>query len=101
MEVFTMKTTNEVQTIIPQEQPVQQEAPQISDNERIISELTAINMNIAQMFAEQQKHDAQMSKMATDIKSIKTVAVFFLIIAIIALFPLFFSIMGSCVKLLY
>ena len=96
-----MKTTNEVQTIIPQEQPVQQEAPQISDNERIISELTAINMNIAQMFAEQQKHDAQMSKMANDIKSIKTVAVFFLIIAIIALFPLFFSIMGSCVKLLY
>ena len=95
-----MKTTNEVQTIIPQEQPVQQEAPQISDNERIISELTAINMNIAQMFAEQQKHDAQMSKMANDIKSIKTVAVFFLIIAIIALFPLFFSIMGSCVKLL-
>lgn len=96
-----MKTTNEVQTIIPQEQPVQQEAPQISDNERIISELTAININIAQMFAEQQKHDAQMSKMANDIKSIKTVAVFFLIIAIIALFPLFFSIMGSCVKLLY
>ena len=96
-----MKTTNEVQTIIPQEQPVQQEAPQISDNERIISELTAINMNIAQIFAEQQKHDAQMSKMANDIKSIKTVAVFFLIIAIIALFPLFFSIMGSCVKLLY
>ena len=42
-----------------------------------------------------------MSKMATDIKSIKTVAVFFLIIAIIALFPLFFSIIGSCVKLLY
>ncbi len=96
-----MKTTNEVQTIIPQEQPVQQEAPQISDNERIISELTAININIAQMFEEQQKHDAQMSKMANDIKSIKTVAVFFLIIAIIALFPLFFSIMGSCVKLLY
>ena len=96
-----MKTTNEVQTIITQEQPVQREAPQISDNERIISELTAINMNIAAILEEQQKHDAQMSKMANDIKSIKTVAVFFLIIAIIALFPLFFSIMGSCVKLLY
>ena len=96
-----MKTTNEIQDIIPQEEPVQQAAPQISDNEKIISELTAINMNIAQMFAEQQKHDAQMSKMANDIKSIKTVAVFFLIIAIIALFPLFFPIMGSCVKLLY
>ena len=95
-----MKTTNEVQTIIPQEQPVQQGAPQISDNERIISELTAINMNIAQMFAEQQKHDAQMSKMANDIKSIKTVAVFFLILGIIAMFPLFGSIMGACVKLL-
>ena len=95
-----MKTTNEVQTIIPQEQPVQQEAPQISDNERIISELTAININIAQMFAEQQKHDAQMSKVANDIKSIKTVAVFFLIIGIIAMFPLFGSIMGACVKLL-
>ena len=95
-----MKTTNEVQTIIPQEQPVQQEAPQISDNERIISELTAINMNIAQMFAEQQKHDAQMSKMANDIKSIKTVTVFFLIIGIIAMFPLCGSIMGACVDLL-
>lgn len=95
-----MKTTNEVQTIIPQEQPVQQEAPQISDNERIISELTAININIAQMFAEQQKHDAQMSKMANDIKSIKTVAVFFLILGIIAVFPLFGSVMGACVKLL-
>ena len=91
-----MKTTNEIQDIIPQEEPVQQ----ISDNEKIISELTAINMNIAQMFAEQQKHDVQMSKMANDIKSIKTVAVFFLIIGIIAMFPLFGSIMGACVKLL-
>lgn len=95
-----MKTTNEIQDIIPQEQLVQQEAPQISDNERIISELTAINMNIAQMFEEQQKHDTQMSKMANDIKSIKTVAVFFLILGIIAVFPLFGSVMGACVKLL-
>ena len=96
-----MKITNEVQDIIPQEEPVQQEETQVSDSEKIISELTAINMNIAAILEEQQKHDAQMSKMATDIKSIKTVAVFFLIIAIIALFPLFFSIIGSCVKLLY
>ena len=95
-----MKTTNEVQDIIPQEEPVQQEEMQVSDNERIISELTAINLNIAQMFAEQQKHDAQMSKMANDIKSIKTVAVFFLILGIIAMFPLFGSVMGACVKLL-
>ena len=95
-----MKTTNEVQDIIQQEEPVQQEEMQVSDNERIISELTAINLNIAQMFAEQQKHDAQMSKMANDIKSIKTVAVFFLILGIIAMFPLFGSVMGACVKLL-
>ena len=95
-----MKTTNEVQDIIPQEEPVQQEEMQVSDNERIISELTAININIAQMFEEQQKHDAQMSKMANDIKSIKTVAVFFLILGIIAMFPLFGSVMGACVKLL-
>ena len=95
-----MKTTNEIQTLIPQEEPVQQEELQVSDNERIISELTAINMNIAQMFEEQQKHDAQMSKMANDIKSIKTVAVFFLILGIIAVFPLFGSVMGACVKLL-
>ena len=100
MEVFTMKTTNEVQDIIPQEEPVQQEETQVSDSEKIISELTAINMNIAQMLEEQQKHNAKMSKMATDIKSIKTVAVFFLILGIIAMFPLFGSVMGACVKLL-
>ena len=95
-----MKTTNEVQDIIPQEEPVQQEEMQVSNNERIISELTAINMNIAAILEEQQKHDAQMSKMANDIKSIKTVAVFFLILGIIAMFPLFGSVMGACVKLL-
>ena len=95
-----MQIPNEVKNEIPQGEVVRQEAPQISDNERIISGLTAINMNIAQMFAEQQKHDAQMSKMANDIKSIKTVAVFFLILGIIAMFPLFRSVVGACVKLL-
>lgn len=95
-----MQIPNEVKDNIPQEQPVQQAAPQISDNEKIISELTAINMNIAQLLTEQQQHNAKMSKMATDIKSIKTVATFFLILGIIALFPLIFSVMGSCVKLL-
>ena len=78
----------------------QQTPIQMTDNEKLLWELNALNNNIAQLLAEQRQNNVQLSRMATDIKSIKTVATFFLIIAIIALFPLFFSIMGTCVKLL-
>lgn len=87
------EVTNEVTNETAQKQEVQQQAY----NKEMLCELEILNNIIAQLLEEQQQSNA---KMARDIKSIKTVATFFLIIGIIALFPLISSIIGSCVKLL-
>ncbi len=82
----------------PEEQVIQQ-TEQLSENEKILCELRVLNDNIAQMLENQQSIDTQIFHLSKDVKSIKTAATFFLIVAVIALFPLVMSLLGSIFKL--
>ncbi len=81
------------------EEQVIQQTKQLSENEKTLYELRALNNNIAQMLEYQHSIDMQIFNLSKDVKSIKTAATFFLIVAVIALFPLIMSLLGNIFKL--
>lgn len=69
----------------------------LTPEEQTMAAMTAINMNLAALLESQQKVEKLVAKQTKDITSIKTVAVFFLILTLISLIPVASLIMRSCV----
>ena len=61
--------------------------------------MAAINMNLAALLESQQKVEKLATKQAKDVTSIKAATTFFLILGIIAMFPLFATLIRTCVGL--
>ena len=68
----------------------------LTPEEQTMAAMTAINMNLAALLESQQKVEKLVAKQTKDITSIKTVAVFFLILTLISLIPVASLIMRSC-----
>jgi len=56
-------------------------------------------MNLAALLESQQKVEKLATKQAKDVTSIKAATTFFLILGIIAMFPLFATLIRTCVGL--
>ena len=72
-----------------QEQLITQEAP-ISDNEKILCELSVMNDNIAQLLDNQVYDETQRSKIAKDIHTIRNIVMFVFALSLVAVILSFF-----------
>ena len=71
----------------------------LTQEEQTMAAMTAINMNLAALLESQQKVEKLATKQAKDVTSIKAATTFFLILGIIAMFPLFATLIRTCVGL--
>ena len=68
----------------------------LTQEEQTMAAMTAINMNLAALLESQQKVEKLVAKQTKDITSIKTVAVFFLILTLVSLLPVISLAIRSC-----
>ena len=71
----------------------------LTQEEQTMAAMTGINMNLAALLESQQKVEKLATKQAKDVTSIKAATTFFLILGIIAMFPLFATLIRTCVGL--
>lgn len=71
----------------------------LTSEEQTMAAMTSINVNLAALLESQQKVEKLATKQAKDVTSIKAATTFFLILGIIAMFPLFAALIRTCVGL--
>lgn len=68
----------------------------LTPEEQTMAAMTSINVNLAALLESQQKVEKLVAKQTKDITSIKTVAVFFLILTLVSLIPVISLAIRSC-----
>lgn len=68
----------------------------LTPEEQTMAAMTSINANLAALLESQQKVEKLVAKQTKDITSIKTVAVFFLILTLVSLIPVISLTIRSC-----
>lgn len=68
----------------------------LTSEEQTMASMTSINANLAALLESQQKVEKLVAKQTKDITSIKTVAVFFLILTLVSLLPVISLAIRSC-----
>lgn len=68
----------------------------LTSEEQTMAAMTSINANLAALLESQQKVEKLVAKQTKDITSIKTVAVFFLILTLVSLLPVISLAIRSC-----
>lgn len=68
----------------------------LTPEEQTMAAMTSINVNLAALLESQQKVEKLVAKQTKDITSIKTVAVFFLILTLVSLIPVISLTIRSC-----
>lgn len=68
----------------------------LTSEEQTTVTMTSINANLAALLESQQKVEKLVAKQTKDITSIKTVAIFFLILTLVSLIPVISLAIRSC-----